>query len=278
MAEIIFSNSYNLVNCSYDERLHKFHTLYEQPIFDLLRTRYLQQLKSWWASYNLPIVSETDKCIVIYETRCHLNLEFLIYNLTYFARGWGLIIYCSKHNYNFIVNILQQNRYRAILHIVRDDEGTKLVREDYNHFTKSHTFWNSLPCKYVLMCEMDAYLRKKIPDDITDFDYVCCKWPWHPDLSGGGGISIRKVSTMKKICDEYPNISTNIFAQDIWAANGCALLNLKYNNVNFNNTYFIESCHDIIDPIGFHNWWTFINPYKFYKYRDIYDKYLTLEI
>jgi hypothetical protein len=275
ISETIFSDSYAILNTasSQDEALHKFHTMYEQPIFNSLRSRYLHKLKDWWNKYELPLVSNTDRCIVIYETRCHANLEFIIYNLTYFAKDWGLIIYCSKANYDYINNILQHNRFRAILQIIRDDEGGKSVRDEYNEFVKLPIFWNSLPCKYVLMCEMDAYLRRHITDDITNFDYVCCKWPWCPNVPGGGGISFRRVSSMKRICDEYPSLAKNIFAQDSWAAEGSIRLNLS-----FNNTYLVESTHHITNPIGFHNWWTFIKPFEMHNFFSIYDKYLTLEI
>jgi hypothetical protein len=272
MSESLFADSYAILNSSTsrDDVLHKYHILYEQRVFNILRERYLNILKEWWSQYKLPLISETDKCIVLYETRCHLNLEFLIYNLTYFAKGWGLIIYCSKDNYNFINNILDHNKFRAILHIVREDEGGRNVRDEYNEFVKSSIFWNSLPCKYILMCEMDAYLRKCVPDDITTYDYICCNWPWHSDLPGGGGISIRNVSSMKRICNKYPTLSNDIFAQDSWAVEGCNHLNLSYNN-----TYLVEANHNIIDPIGLHNWWTFINPNE-PIFNHIYDNYLTL--
>lgn len=275
ISESIFSDIHNILASatSREDLLHTFHTHYEKPIFDSLKTRYLSKLKEFWSVTTLPLISNTDRSIVIYETRCHPNLDFLIYNLTYFARGWGLIIYCSKANYNFINNILQHNRFRAILHIVREDEGGKQVRDDYNEFVKSSLFWNSLPCSYILMCEMDAYLRKPVPDDIVIYDYICCNWPWHSLLPGGGGISFRKVDSMKKICKEYPSLTTDIFAQDCWAAEGCIRLNLTYNN-----TYLVESSHDIKDPIGVHNWWTFINSIKFYDFLPIYEKYLTIEL
>jgi hypothetical protein len=255
-----------------EEFLHKCHINYEQPVFDLLKHKYMDFFKKWWDTYTLPIISETNKSIVIYETRCHINLEFLIYNLTYFARGWGLIIYCSKDSHRFICDILKHNRFRAILHIVRDDEGGKEVRDEYNNFVKSSIFWNSIPTEYVLMCETDTYLRKHIPDNITDYDYVCCKWGWHKDLAGGGGLSFRRVSSMKRICLEHPYLE-KIFAQDSWVAEGCKILNLSYNN-----TYFVESYHDIPDPIGFHQWWTFINPHTFKTYWKNYSIYLSLDI
>ena len=255
-----------------DELLHKYHTIFETRIYEHLKSKYLEHLKQWWSNYELPLAS-CDKCIVLYETRCHTSLEFLIYNLTYFARGWGLIIYCSKSNYNFINDILKHNKYRAILQIVREDEGGREVREEYNEFTKREVFWNSLPCKYILMCEMDGYLKRVVPSNITDFDYVCCIWPWCLDLAGGGGISFRRVSSMKRICKEIPQLANEIFPQDGWVAEGCNRLNLSYNN-----SYLVEAHHGIIDPLGFHNWWTFINPFMLSEMEYIYDSYLTLDL
>jgi hypothetical protein len=274
MCDLIFLDILNIIesSTSRDDLLHKFHTIFEPRIYEYFKIKYLNYFRQWWANYELPLVS-SDKCIVLYETRCHNSLEFLIYNLTYFARGWGLIIYCSKANYNFINNILKHNRYRAVLHIVREDEGGREVREEYNEFTKSAEFWNSLPCKNILMCEMDGYLKQKIPNNVIDFDYVCCGWPWRKDLPGGGGISFRKVSSMKRICKECPDLSKEIFAQDSWAAEGCNRLHLSYNN-----SYLVEANHRIVDPIGFHNWWTFINPTVLSEQKHIYDSYLTLEL
>jgi len=258
-------------SCSAEDALHIFHTQYEKRVFDYLKAKYMRQLDGWWKNYSLPLISETDRCIVLYETRCHSNLEFLIYNLTYFAQGWGLIIYCSVANYEFITRILDHNRFKAMLHVVRNDEGGREVRDEYNAFVKSSVFWNSLPCKYVLMCEMDAYLRKPVPDSVIEYDYACCSWPWYKDLPGGGGISIRTVRGMRRICNELPDLSEKHFAQDCWAAEGSVKLGLRWNN-----TYFVEAAHNIIDPVGFHNWWTFIDARS--ACTDRYDKYLTLEL
>jgi len=274
MSNYIFSDILEIYNSSSsnEDALHKYHTIYEKRVFDYLKSKYLDYLRNWWKSYELPTVS-INNCIVLYETRCHPNLEFIIYNLTYFARNWGLIIYCSNANYNFINNILKHNSIKAVLHIIREDEGGREVRNEYNEFTKSDEFWSSLPCNNILMCEMDAYLRKKIPHNVLSFDYICCLWPWYADLPGGGGISFRNVNAMKRICREYPELKIELFAQDSWAAEGCKRLNLSYNN-----SYLVEAAHHIIDPIGFHNWWTFINPRDLNKYFYIYDNYLTLEL
>lgn len=275
ITEYIFSDCHEIIRSatSGEDLLHKYHIHYQKRIFNYLNDRYLGKLKAWWSTYSLPFVSETDRCIFLYEPRCHENLEFVIYNLTYFARGWGLIIYCSKDNYNYIIDILKHNRFRAIVHIIRENQGGIEVRREYNNFVISSTFWNSLPCKYVLMGEMDTYLRKLLPENITNYDYICAKWPWHPDSPGGSGISIRKVEAMKRICRELPTLCTEISDQDFWAAKGCSDLKMSYNN-----RYFVESDHYNDDPFGFHNWWTFITLDKLVSLHNVYEKYLTLEL
>lgn len=275
MSQKLFANALQIAVTSKSEadRFHTYHNIYEQPIFDVLRSKYMDFFKTWWKSYELPLVS-SDKCVVMYETRCHPNLEFLIYNLTYYAKGWGLIIYCSKANYTFICDILQHNRYRALLYIVRDDEGGKEVRDIYNDFIKRPVFWNSLPCKYMLLCEIDAYLRRPLPDDVLNYDYICSKWPWHRDLIGGGGISICTIEAMQRICNELPELADKIYSHDNWVAEAANQLNFKCNN-----TYFVEAAHfQNNNPIGLHNWWTFIIPHAIAELSHIYDNFLTLEL
>lgn len=269
----IFNDCYTILRSasSSEDILHKYHFHYQKKIFDYLRAKYLADLRAWWATYTLPIA--TDRYIFFYEPRCHENLEFLIYNLTYFARGWGLIIYCSKENYDYITDILKHNKLRALLFIVRDNQGGPEARNDYNALLMSAEFWNSIPCKYILTGEMDTYLRKALPDDVVNYDYVCAKWPWHPDSPGGSGLSIRRVEAMKQICCEFPTLSTEIPHQDVWVSTGCSRLKLTYNN-----RYFVEADHHNKDPVGFHNWWTFFDPPKAYIFSDTFEHYLTLEI
>lgn len=275
ITEYIFSDCHNIIRSaiSQEDLLDKYHRYYEKKIFSYFKDRYLGQLREWWATYTLPIISETDRCIFLYEPRCHDSLEFLIYNLAYFARGWGLIIYCSKASHTHISNILKHNKFRAILHIVRDDEGGIEARDHYIGLVKSLDFWNSIPCKYLLMCEMDTYLRKSLPSDINKYDYICAKWPWHPHSPGGSGLSIRNVSSMKRICTELPDLHAVIFDQDSWAAEGCKRLNMT-----FNNSYFVEADHYNTEAVGFHNWWTFISPERLVQLANTYEKYLTLDL
>ncbi len=269
---------------SHSEFIHKNHIKYESVIFDILKARYLTHFKQWWKTYSIPLISSVDKSIVLYETRCHPNLEFLIYNATYFARNWGLIIYCSIKNVGYIHNILGHNRYRAIIHIIDttmtiddNNDNTENMytqkRDTYNFFYKSNFLWNHIPCKYVLCMEIDSYLRDFIPSNIGDYDYICSKWVWNNTLSGGGGITIRSVKAMQKLCNTHSHMAETIWAQDVWAAEGIKLL-----NGNYNNSIFVESNHTIKDCVGLHQWWTFIHPSTIGNFKENYDRYITLKI
>ena len=270
----ILTKSFDLYRTSKSESeyLHNCHITFQQPIYDLLASRYLEKLRTWWDRYTLPMVSETNKAIFIYETRKHTNVEFLIYNLSYFAREYSLIIFCSVENHSFITAILKHNKLRCIVNIVREDEGDASVRDEYNKFAKSAEFWNSVPFEYVLMTEIDTYLRKPLPEELTNYDYVCCEWPWNKTLSGGGGLSFRKVSSMKRILTECPTLQ-EISAHDCWVAAGCEKLQL-----HCNNTMFVEANHMIKDPIGFHQWWTFLHPSTLMSLLPLYESFVTLDI
>jgi hypothetical protein len=260
----LFQSWINSAQESPDAKTH-FHRLrmtLEPIIFNYFIEKYLPTLKVWWQNYNLPLVS--DRAIVIYETRTLPHLEFHILNTCYFAKGWSLIIYCTRQNIDEIIRILGPNHHRATLRLV--EPGDK-PRDTYISFYKSRQLWESIPATYALCAEIDSYLRKPIPETIRDYDFVCARWPWHPDSPGGSGLTIRRVSAMLRICDELPGLTDEIPDLDSWAAHGIKRLGLKYNN-----TMFMEA-EPLEDPVGLHQWWTFMRPPSLHILR-----YLVLEI
>jgi hypothetical protein len=250
-----------------EQRLHQMRVHCENIVFSHLIDKYFPYLKNWWASYKLPLATETDKVIVIYETRILPHLEFHILNTCYFAQGWSLLIYCSPENHSAILNMLGNNRYRAIVHVLAPSKLTPY--ETYKSFYKSRQFWSSIPGKYALCAEADSYLRRALPD-ISEYDYVCAKWPWHRALPGGSGLTIRRVSAMLRICDELPDYDARIHHLDYWASEGVKDLNMKYNN-----DIFVEADIDT-NAYGLHQWWTFFRPVV--ELKEIHEKYLKLDI
>lgn len=234
----------------------------EPIIFNHLIEKYLPTLRTWWSTYKLPLVS--DRAIIIYETRVLPHLEFHILNTCYFAKGWSLVIYCTRQNIDEIIRILGANHHRATLRLVEPGDNP---RDTYISFYKSRAFWSSIPATYALCAEIDSYLRKPVPQTISDYDFICARWPWHNTLPGGSGLTIRRVSAMLRICDELPGLADEFFDLDGWAAHGIVRLGLSYNNT------MIAEAETLADPVGLHQWWTFYSPQSPHILR-----YLELEI
>jgi hypothetical protein len=225
----------------------------EKPIFDLLKREYGATLKSFWDSYSVPV--EGPYAFVIYETRPHENLEFLIHNLAYFCRGWRGVLFHSKDNAQFVKDILGPNAERMTLQCIDDVCGdVQENRMKYNTFVKSKHMWETmrgLGIRKVLMAETDSYLRRPIqPKDIQDIDYACSSWAWNESGIGGGGLTVRSVDRMLDIIERCPELNV-IWAQDVWVAEG-----IQRVGGNVNNWMFAESIlHS--NPFGVHQWWTF---------------------
>jgi hypothetical protein len=190
------------------------------------------------------------------ERRIHPNLEFILYNAAYFARGWSIAIVCSDLNIEYIKEILAHNL--GAVHLIQTFQGNpppEVGKNEYNYLLQSSEFYEALPSENLLMMEMDAYLRKPIPDTIFGYDYVAAPYAWDESMSGGG-LSFRKRSKMLEICSRY-----NIFepGQDIYACKGMKAIGASVPSFEESMEYFCELCL-YEDPIGLHQWWTFFFP------------------
>jgi hypothetical protein len=228
------------------EFLHQKRLVMDPFIFDTLKKLYGGRFREFWNETNtIPYLS--DKAIIIVERRCNPNLEFVLQNFAYFARGYAIHIFCSKANLAFIENICGTHN----IHIepIFDNIGTpEQGKIDYNELLKTKEFWDRFKEEHILTVETDCYLIKPIPDSIYEYDYVASKWSWLPDEPGGGGLSYRKCSVMKKVCElEMPVIPM----QDSFASTGVKMLGAKWSHSYFTESVFSADC------IGMHQWWTF---------------------
>jgi hypothetical protein len=252
--------------------LDTFRMYLEKPILDRLRARYLPALAKWWSSYTLP--KTADRTIFLYETRSDPHLAFVIYNACFYAPGWAFTIYCTSNNLAYVREVLGANAEHA--HIVLIDAGETYAtnRDNYNVLLKSEKFWSdllSLGFQTCLMTECDAYLRDFVPKEVDQFDYICSKYSWDAVSPGGGGLSIRRTQKMLDLLAADPAIALKHPHQDGWIAEAIA----KYGGVT-NNTLFFESCL-CADPLGVHQWWTFIPQWELSESIDYYVAYMELK-
>ena len=133
-------------------------------------------------------------CIV--ETRPLINLSKIIIDrhLKYIPKDWGLTIYCSLLNHEYIKDIdFGINTNIIIL------ENPKLTIREYNVMLKSDTFWQSLPYEKVLIFQSDSRILKEGIEDFLEWDYVGAPWRFQ-NHGGNGGLSLRNVNLMREIC------------------------------------------------------------------------------
>ena len=133
-------------------------------------------------------------CIV--ETRPITNLSEIIIDrhLKYIPKDWGLTIYCSSLNYEFIEGV-DFGRETNIIVL----ENPNLSLNQYNAMLKNVRFWESLPYDKVLIFQSDSRLLKEGIEDFLEWDYVGAAWMFQ--LHGGnGGLSLRDTEVMSEIC------------------------------------------------------------------------------
>jgi hypothetical protein len=253
------------------DELHQKRLIMEERIFTILKYKYLNYLKEWWFAYQVPKVS--DKSIVIVERRIHPNLEFILYNSAYFARNWAITIVCSDINIDYIRSLLGPNIDSVkLIQMFEGNPAPAVGKNEYNYLLQSSEFYEAMPSENLLMMEMDTYLRKPLPSEILDYDYVAAPYGWDTN-SSGGGLSFRKRSAMLAICS---NFTDSCHAQDIYALRGMKNLGYLIPPYEIGVEYFCESCL-YEDPVGFHQWWTF---FSITDQEDDYffNQYMTLEL
>ena len=247
----VFAGYMKIAGTMTDKEKHEKRMVLEPRVFDILKEKYLTPLQDFWASYTVPYDAENR--VVIIERRIHPNLEFILYNAAYFARGWGITIVCSDLNKNYIESLLKHNL--DLVQVITMFEGNpepSIGKNEYNMLLQSKEFYEALPSEGLLLMEMDTYLRKPIDPKILSYDYVACPYGWD-ETTSGGGLSFRKKSAMIDICNRYNQIEA---AQDIFACRGVKALGYSMPPFTDATTYFSESVL-YEDPVGVHQWWTF---------------------
>ena len=168
----------------------------------------------------------TSRVAIIIEPRNDPDLPLLIKHTMNFLNfknlTWGLQIYCSDENYEFL-NMeldLENNNLINIFRLPRNFIGK---REYYNGFVTSSIFIDSIVSEHFLIFQNDVIMRK--PDSLESYlkyDYVGAPWSWCkvPDsycwLGGNGGVSIRRKSTMKRLLTELICTSNSCHYEDVY--------------------------------------------------------------
>jgi hypothetical protein len=250
---------------SYGDFLHAIRMALEEPIFDDLRANYGSILKSAWDTATFPQTSSNT--VMLVERRQHPNIEFVLHNFMYFVkdRNFSLTIVCSKENEAYIRKIL--GKHAATTHILvwfEDDCPREKARDEYNIAFQSAEFWQQIRADYILSIQTDCYLRKPLPDNIWEVDYVAAPWAWKPCVVGGSGLTFRKKEAVIDMCRQKfkKKIAEDEFFAHMCMQTGKKVLPLETAEHIFSESRFVD------DPVGVHQWWTFLSQVDFSLEKD----------
>ena len=274
--EKIFSVMKSIKDSNFSEKdtLHQYRLQTEPFIYKALNHIYGEHFHNFWNSTEIPAVA--DKAIVFVERRCHPNLEFCLKNAAYFARGYAIHIFCSKANAQFVKLIC--GKQPVHIHEVFDSIGTpEQGKTEYNNLLKTYDFWNSLSEEHILTMETDCYLMRSVDDSMFSYDFVGAKWPWMPEDAGGGGLTYRKNSVMKKICKLTDETLLACPMQDCFMTLGLKLIEAKVPTYEEAENYFTES-EVSQNCMGTHQWWTFMGNHSDDILKQIIMFYLVLRV
>lgn len=236
--------------------LHKRRCDLEPYVYNYLESTYGAQLTEFWKTHEFPV--ESRYAWVIVERRCHPNWWFLLRNIAWAGPHMSLYIYCSDENLQYLQRLLGEKV--KTVHLIPVFKGFANREEGFRQMERLLThpnFYRGINAEYILTFQTDCFFRKKIPDEIFIGDYYGSPWGWQLEEMGGGGATVRNTQRLAELCSKE-QIPEGGYPEDGWI---CNLLK-KYDGVQvpeFVRYYTFCENFPTPDPIGVHQFWTFIH-------------------
>lgn len=180
---------------------------------EFLKKEYIEHLE-----YTPKVVEDTEYYAVVIEPRNHPDLLTVIkstmfhLNETNSSIKWGLQIFHGNKNEDMINNIKS-----SMDNVISTNIGVDgFTHQEHSDYMETNNFWDRVRGKKVLIFQSDSLLIRDGIDDFLEYDYVGAPWrkPKENQWVGNGGLSLRSVSVMKKICKE--NKPTEPILEDIF--------------------------------------------------------------
>lgn len=240
------------------ERNDSFRTTLEPLVYDILRNRFHEKLTHIWTSYTPP--KQSKYAFVIVERREHPNFEWILKNIAWAGPYLSVYIFCSDLNEQYIRTILGDKADAYHLRSVfKGNPSRERGKKEVDNLLSNWQIYASIESVYSLTVEMDCFFRKKIPKEIFTGDYWGCTWGWQTEQPGGGGLTIRKNSSMVELCRKYkPDLEQDLHcSQDCWLALRTMDEDLDFPRLEFRVQYLMEN---ILRPdaVGVHQFWTYL--------------------
>lgn len=207
---------------------------------------------------NIPKIS--DNAAVIFEPRIHPNFSFTLNNFVYFLseHNFSFYIFHSKENEKQVMDI---TKGRQNINYICFSEGNS-TRDIYNDTLKSVEFYESIPCKRMLIFQTDSWIRTKGLEKFMDYAYIGAPHRNWEGTSMNGGLSLRNkqvcIDIIKKLGEEGKKTH---HWEDTFFSVGCfAFFPELYPTLDVAKQFSSEWMFDS-RSIGTHKfWYTIIDP------------------
>lgn len=181
--------------------------------YDLLND-YLVKFTEKTKNFHPKLKKNSEFNSIIIENRTVINFEQILKNHIYFLNKgnrnvkWGLQIFHSESNENYIKNIVKDWSNVVLTKLDIED----LDKKTHTKLLKTIEFWEMVKGETILNFQIDSLLLRDNIDDFLEYDFIGAPWtfPKEGKFVGNGGLSIRKKS--KTI--EY--LKNNDYEEDIW--------------------------------------------------------------
>jgi len=238
------------------DRLDRLRLTIEPYIYNYLSINYYTKLQAHWVNYRPP--KNSKNVFAIIERRCHPNFDFVLKNIAWANPNMALYIFCSDENENYIMALLgDKAQYITLVKAFSGSVSREQGKIDYNNLLTSVKMYEAFDkgVEYCLTIQMDVFIRRAVTDNIFVGDYWGNPWAWKPDMPGGGGATVRKISTMIDICNKYQYLDG---AEDMWFATHIKNDNYSFPDIDFRSFTIMESIY-VINPVIVHQFWTFLD-------------------
>jgi hypothetical protein len=197
------------------------------------------------------------------------------------AERWTVTVICSQSNVHFMRAMIAPHVKNARFLVLDQLDGNFTV-ERYSAFMKEETTWSLFRTERVLIVQDDGMLVRRGLDApgslFMDYDYVGAPWAAEPynaqlrsDLGpgcpmvGNGGVSLRRVETMARMCREHRSVKDRLFnfrlqvvPEDVFFVAAMAKSSVTACPESLAHRFATEEVIGTSETLGFHKPWPYL--------------------
>lgn len=212
-------------------------------------------------------------CVILIDNRPNtLSIISVLFTMINLDENWTCKIYTSQNAVKYY-----EKNIGFISDIIHSDilDVNKFHIDIYNSLLKNTQLWSSIKFEKCLIIQDDGILLRKGIEKFIDYDYIGSPWldvyenkyiKKHCNLIGNGGFSLRTVSKILFICDNYENEKNILFFQninqipeDVYFSKYLRLIESKLPNINEASLFGSEEILNM-QSIGIHKLWMYHHP------------------